>query len=109
MTSKTPRTRRTKKLAGSARSLAGQVEDAATRLVDKLPDTAEAVKGIKGTALDAYHTVESMPKSQRKTVATFSVVTGAALWVLGAPRLLTFLAFLPAIAVGGMRMARRAA
>jgi hypothetical protein len=91
MTSNTPKKRRTRKLAGSARNLGGQVDR------------------VKGTALDAYHTVESMPKSQRKTLATFSLVTGAALWVLGAPRLLTILAFLPALAVGGLRMAQRRA
>jgi hypothetical protein len=91
MSSTTPRRGRTRKLAGSARNLAGQVDR------------------VKGTARGAYHTVESMPKSQRKTVATFSLVTGAALWVLGAPRLLTILAFLPALAVGALKMARRTA
>ena len=39
-------------------------------------------------------------------MATVSLGLGALLWVVGAPRLLTFLAFLPAIAVGGLKVAR---
>jgi hypothetical protein len=116
MTSKTPSTpktttRKVKKdvasrargLVSSARDLAGQVGAVSATLVETLPDAADTVKG---SALDAYHTVETMPKSQRRQVATFSVLIGAALWVLGAPRLLTVLAFIPAIAVGGTRLAR---
>jgi hypothetical protein len=91
MTSNAPKPRSTRKLAGSTRNLAGQVDK------------------VKGTALEAHHTVESMPKAQGRTVASFSLVTGAALWALGAPRLLTILAFLPALAVGGLKMARRTA
>jgi hypothetical protein len=41
-------------------------------------------------------------------VTRASLGIGAALFVLGAPRILTFLAFLPAIVMGGMRLARHA-
>jgi hypothetical protein len=90
MTSNTRKTQ-PKKLAGSARDLAGQVEDV-----------------VKGTAREAYRTVDSMPVSQRKQMATISLAVGGLLFVIGAPRLLTFLAFLPALAVGGLKVARRA-
>jgi hypothetical protein len=74
-------------------------------LVETLPDAADAVRG---SAMDAYRTVETMPKSQQKTLTRTSLGLGAVLFVLGAPRLLTFLAFLPAVAVAGMRLAKRA-
>lgn len=94
---------RARGLVSSARDLAGQAGAVSATLVKTLPEAADTVKG---SALDAYRAVKTMPKSQRKTVATYSVLIGAALWVLGAPRLLTMLAFLPAIAVGGTRLAR---
>ena len=87
----------------SAHDLADQVGDVASQLVDRVPGTADAVKG---SALDAWHSVESMPKPQRNKLASFSLAIGAALYFIGAPRLLTFLAFLPALAVGGSNMAR---
>ena len=87
----------------SAHDLADQVGDVASQLIDKVPGTAGAVKG---GALDAWRTVESMPKPQRNKLASFSLAIGAALYFMGAPRLLTFLAFIPALAVGGTNMAR---
>ena len=74
-------------------------------LVESLPDAAQTVRG---SAMDAYRIVESMPKSQQKTVTRASLGIGAALFVLGAPRVLTFLAFLPALLISGMKMARHA-
>ena len=115
-TAKTTAKRRIKKTANdatslgegivsSARDLAGQVGAVSATLVETLPDAAETVRG---GAMDMYRSVESMPKSQQTTVTRASLGIGAALFVLGAPRLLTFLAFLPAIVLGGMRMTRRA-
>ncbi|MEX0626621.1 MAG: hypothetical protein WD402_08750 [Chloroflexota bacterium] len=119
MTSDTPKTTkakvaRTRKaaatraggLVSSARDLAGQVGAVSATIAETLPDAAEAVRG---SALDAYRTVETMPKSQQKTLIRASLGIGAALFVLGAPRLLTLLAFLPAIAVTGMKLAKRSA
>ena len=82
----------TGKVAISARDLADQVRNA-----------------VKGTAGEAYRTVEGMPREQRKTMATISLGVGALLFVVGAPRLLTLLALLPALAVGGLKIARHRA
>ena len=111
MTSPTPKstTKKAAKATGgivnSARDLVDQVGAVSATLVETLPDAAETVRG---SAMDAYRTVESMPKSQQKTVTRASLGIGAALFVLGAPRILTLLAFLPAIVLSGMKMARRA-
>lgn len=93
-------------IVSSARELAGQVGAVSATLVETLPDAADT---LRGTAMDAYRSVESMPKSQQKTLTRTSLGLGAVLFVLGAPRLLTFLAFLPAIAMAGMRLAKRSA
>jgi hypothetical protein len=71
--------------------------------------TKGAADAVKGSARDAYRTVETLPKSQQKTLIRFSLGIGAALFILGAPRLLTVLAFLPAIAVAGLRLKRHTA
>ena len=91
-------------IVSSARGLAGQVGAVSATIAETLPDAADAVKG---SALDAYRTVETMPKSQQRTLTRASLGIGAALFVLGAPRMLTLLAFLPAVAVAGMKMAKR--
>ena len=93
-------------IVSSARDLVGQVGAVSATLVETLPDAAEA---MRGSAMDAYHTVETLPKSQQKTLTRTSLGLGAALFILGAPRLLTFLAFLPAVAMAGMRLMKRAA
>ena len=93
-------------LVSSARDIAGQVGAVSATLVESLPDAAEA---MRGSAMDAYRTVETMPKSQQKTLTRASLGVGAALFILGAPRLLTFVAFLPAIAMAGIRLAKRSA
>jgi len=114
LTSPTPKstTRKAKKakkasggMVSSARDLVGQMGAVSATLVETLPDAAETVRG---SAMDVYRSVESMPKSQQKTVTRASLGIGAALFVLGAPRILTLLAFLPAIVMGGMRLARHA-
>lgn len=102
MTSKTTKTaksatgRRTRKKAAkvkdSARDLAGQVEGAPSRLAHMVPG--------------ALSMIESMPKAQRRKVASISFAVGAGLYFFGAPRILAFLALIPAIAVGGTQMAR---
>ena len=94
-----------KGIVSSARDLVGQMGAVSATLVETIPDAAETVRG---SAMDVYKTVESMPKKQQTTVTRASLGIGAAMFVLGAPRLLTFLAFLPAVLIGGMRMARRA-
>jgi hypothetical protein len=106
MTSTTPSTRKTAGgIVSSARDLVGQMGAVSATLVETLPDAAATVRG---GAMEVYRSVESMPRAQQRTVTRASLGTGAALFVLGAPRLLTFLAFLPAIVLGGMRMAKRA-
>jgi len=72
----------------------------------KVPDATETVKS---TALDAYRRVDTMPRSQRKQLTTISLAVGALLLVLGAPRVLSLLAFIPALAVAGTKVAHRAA
>lgn len=93
-------------IVSSARDLVGQVGAVSATLVETLPDAADAVRG---SAMDAYHTVETLPKSQQKTLTRTSLGLGAALFILGAPRVLTFLAFLPAVVMAGMRLMKRAA
>lgn len=88
-TRKTPTRRRTVKkaatLTASARGLAGKVEGASSR---------------------ALSMVESMPRAQRNRVASISIAVGAGLYLFGAPRIVAFLALIPAIALGGRQMAR---
>ena len=93
-------------IVSSARDLVGQMGAVSATLVETLPDAADAVRG---SAMDAYRSVETMPRSQQKTLTRTSLGLGAVLFILGAPRLFTFLAFLPALAVAGMRLAKRAA
>lgn len=111
MTSNTPKSKAKKAIktsggiVSSARDLVGQVGAVSATLAETLPDAAET---FRGTAMDAYRTVDSMPRSQQKTVTRASLGIGAALFVLGAPRVLTFLAFLPALVLAGLRMSRHA-
>jgi hypothetical protein len=91
-------------IVSSARDLVGQMGAVSATLVETLPDAADAVRG---SAMDAYRTVDTLPKSQQKTLTRTSLGVGAALFVLGAPRLLTFLAFLPAVVMAAMRLAKR--
>jgi hypothetical protein len=118
MTSDTPKTTKAKisrrkaaasragGLVSSARDLAGQVGAVSATIAETFPEAAGAVRG---SARDAYRTVETMPRSQQKTLTRASLGVGAALFILGAPRLLTLLAFLPAVAVAGMKLAKRTA
>lgn len=112
MTSDTPNTAKTKitnarsAAASRAGDLLASARDLAGQAGETFPDAADT---LRGTALNAYRTVESMPKSQQRTLTRTSLGIGAALFVLGAPRLLTFLAFLPALAVAGMRLAKHRA
>jgi hypothetical protein len=94
---------RVHELAASARDLAGQVEDSSARLVDRVP---EAVEAVRDGAREAARTVEAMPDPTRRLLATLSIGLGAGLYLAGAPRLLTLLAFAPALVVAGTWMAR---
>lgn len=94
---------RVHELAASARDLAGQIEDGSARLVDRVPATVEAVRG---SALDAARTVEAMPEPTRRLLATLSLGIGAGLYLAGAPRVVTLLAFAPALLVAGTWLAR---
>jgi hypothetical protein len=94
---------RVQELAASARDLASQVEDSSARLADRVP---VAVEAVRSSAADAARTVEAMPEPTRLMLASLSVGLGAGLYLAGAPRLLTLIAFAPAIAVAGTWMAR---
>jgi hypothetical protein len=86
----------------STRALAlATARDAAS----KVPDAAQI---MKSGALDAYRMVDTMPRSQRQQLTAISVGVGALLFVIGAPRLLSLLAFIPALAVAGTNVAHRA-
>ena len=74
--------------ASSARHLAGQVQGAAGRLIDKVPG------------------LETMTMTQRRRTASISLAIGAGLWLVGAPRILVLLAWFPAVYVGGTQAAR---
>ena len=104
MTSDTPKSAKAKitRTRQAAASRAGG-------FVASARDLAGQVGAVKGSARDAYRTVETMPKSQQKTLTRASLGIGAALFILGAPRPLTLLAFLPAIAVAGLRLKRHTA
>jgi hypothetical protein len=94
---------RVSELAASARDLASQVEDGSSRLADRVP---MAVDAVRSGAVDAARTVEAMPEATRLMVASLSLGLGAGFFLAGAPRLLTLVAFAPAIAVAGTWMAR---
>ncbi len=83
-----------------------RIKATARDVAAKVPDATET---MKSTALDAYRMVDTMPRSQRKQLTTISVAVGAFLFLLGAPRLLSLLAFIPALAVAGTKVAHRAA
>ena len=83
-----------------------RIKATAREVAAKVPDATETVKS---TALDAYRMVDTMPRSQRKQLTALSVAVGALLFVLGAPRLLSLLAFIPALAVAGTTVAHRGA
>jgi len=87
----------------STRALAlATARDAAS----KVPDAAHIV--TSGT-LNAYRMVDTIPSSQRKQLTAISVAAGALLLLFGAPRLLALLAFIPALAVAGRKLAHEAA
>jgi hypothetical protein len=94
---------RVAELAASARDLASQVEDGSSRLADRVP---MAVDAVRSGAVDAARTVDAMPEATRLMVASLSLGLGAGFFLAGAPRLLTLVAFAPAIAVAGTWIAR---
>ena len=101
MTATDTRTKTDTSFCSSTRALAlATARDAAA----KVPDAAQIVKS---SALDAYRMVDTMPRSQRKQLTAISVAVGALLLLSGAPRLLALLAFIPALAVAGTKVAHR--
>ena len=94
---------RVHELAATARDLAGQIEDGSARIVDRMPESVEA---LRGSAFDAARTIDEMPEPTRRLLATLSLGLGAGLYLAGAPRLVTLLAFVPALVVGGTWLAR---
>jgi hypothetical protein len=96
-------TSRVDAITASARELASQVESGSTRLVDRVPD---AVESARAGAMDAARTVDAMPEQTRLVLAALSLGVGAGLYLAGAPRLVTVLAFAPAAVVAGTWMAR---
>jgi len=96
------KTRKDSSFCASTRALAlATARDAA----GKVPDAAQIVKS---SALDAYRMVDTMPTTQRQQLTAISVAVGALLFLLGAPRLLSLLALIPALAVAGTKVAHRA-
>lgn len=85
---------KTKKKAPASR--AGGLRASARDLAGKVPDGA----------LGAWRTVDTLPKSQQKTLARASFGVGALLFLFGAPRLLTLLAFIPAFLVATSKATR---
>jgi 4-hydroxyphenylpyruvate dioxygenase-like putative hemolysin len=83
-----------------------RIKATARDVAANVPDAAETVKS---TALDAYRMVDTMPRAQRTQLTAISVAVGALLFLFGAPRLLSLLAFIPALAVAGTKVAHRAA
>ena len=103
MTATHTKTKTETSFCSSTRALAlATARDAAS----KVPDAAQIVKS---TAVDAYRMVDTLPSSQRTQLTTISVAVGAFLFLFGAPRILSLLAFIPAIAVAGTKVAHRAA
>ncbi len=90
-------------ITASARDLANQVESGSSRLVDRVPD---AVESARAGAMDTARTVDAMPEQTRLVLAALSMGVGAGLYLAGAPRLVTLLAFAPAAVVAGTWMAR---
>ena len=91
-------------LIGAARDIAGQVGTATAGIIDNMPGAAQTVKG---SAIDAYNSVDSMSRPERRKLATVSLTVAGLLWLTGAPKLLSFLAVVPALVVGGHRLAKR--
>ena len=103
MTATMTKTKTDSSFCASTRALAlATARDAAA----KVPDAAHIVKS---SALDAYRMVDTMPRSQRQQMTAISVAMGALLFLFGAPRLLAWLAFIPALAVAGTKLAHQTA
>jgi hypothetical protein len=79
--------------AGSAvdamRTTAGQVGD-------QLADTVDA---LRVSAVDSARTIQAWPEPTRRLAAGFSLGLGLGLSIAGAPRLVTMIVLMPAIAV----------
>ena len=103
MTATKTETRTDSSFCSSTRALAlATARDAAA----KVPDAAQIVKS---TAVDAYRMVDTMPRSQRTQLTTISLAIGAFLFLFGAPRILSVLAFIPALAVAATKVAHGSA
>ena len=65
----------------------------------------ETARDVAAKMPDAYRMVYTMPRTQRKPLTTISLALGALLYLFGAPRILSLLAFIPALAVAGTKLA----
>jgi hypothetical protein len=89
---------------GWLRDAVGTVRSGASQVVDRLPDLAEEARsGAAGTA----ETFEAMPEPTLQIVAAASLGFGAAMFLAGAPRLITFMALAPAIFAAGTIVGRQ--
>jgi len=83
-----------------------RIKATARDVAARVPDAAETVKT---SAVDAYRLVDMMPRSQRRQLTAISLALGAFLFLFGAPRILSLLAFIPALAVAGTKVAQHRA
>jgi hypothetical protein len=80
------------------------VKSGAGQVVERLPDLAEEARsGAAGTA----ETFEAMPQATLQIVTAASLGFGAALFLAGAPRLITLLSLVPAIFAAGTIVGRQ--
>jgi hypothetical protein len=90
-------------VTGTVKSGVETVRSGASQVAERLPDLAdEARSGAASTA----QTFESMPEPTLQVVAAASLGFGAALFLTGAPRLITFMALAPAIFAAGTIVGR---
>jgi hypothetical protein len=80
------------------------VRSGASQVAERLPDIAEEARsGAAGTA----QTFEAMPEPTLQIVAAASLGFGAAMFLAGAPRLITFMSLAPAIFAAGTIVGRQ--
>lgn len=88
----------------TVRSGVDTVKSGAGQVVERLPDLAEEARsGAAGTA----ETFEAMPQATLQIVTAASLGFGAALFLAGAPRVITLLSLVPAIFAAGTIVGRQ--
>jgi methyl-accepting chemotaxis protein len=90
--------------AGTVKTGVDSVVSGASQVAERLPDLAgEARSGAASTA----QTFEAMSDPTLQVVAAASLGFGTALFLTGAPRLITFVALAPAIFAAGTMIGRQ--